>query len=215
MRRSPTAVRDFERARQYGVAGEVLDGKAIMAREPNLTGEFAGAVYFPAPGFVPDPGALAKAYAALFKRKGGRFLVGDARTLQQERRRMAGQRIRGRGGRARGRGGARTMVRSGVSSARIFHPARRQARLPSASGAARQCRAQSSRARFRSRLSAGADEPRHSPYHRRGICPPRRAAEPDPDRAGIATGARIVSAGRGGRRKALEGAGRACPTWCR
>lgn len=76
-------VRDFERARQYGVAGEVLDGKAIMAREPNLTGEFAGAVYYPAPGFVPDPGALAKAYAALFTRKGGRFLVGDARTLEQ------------------------------------------------------------------------------------------------------------------------------------
>jgi D-amino-acid dehydrogenase len=76
-------VRDFERARQYGVAGEVLDGKAIVAREPNLTGEFAGAVYYPAPGFVPDPGALAKAYAALFRRKGGRFLVGDARTLEQ------------------------------------------------------------------------------------------------------------------------------------
>ena len=37
-------------------------------------------------------------------------------------------------------------------SARIFDPARRQARLSSASGAARQCRAQSSRARFRSRL---------------------------------------------------------------
>jgi D-amino-acid dehydrogenase len=76
-------VRDFERARQYGVAGEVLDGNAIVAREPNLTGEFAGAVYYPAPGFVPDPGALAKAYAALFTRKGGRFVVGDARTLEQ------------------------------------------------------------------------------------------------------------------------------------
>ncbi len=77
------AVREFERARPYGVAGEVLDSKAIAAREPNLTGTFTGAVYFPAPGFVPDPGALAKAYAALFKRKGGRFFVGDARTLEQ------------------------------------------------------------------------------------------------------------------------------------
>jgi len=72
---------DLERARQYGVAGEILDAKAILAREPNLTGDFAGATYFPAPGFVPDPGGLAKAYAALFGRKGGRFLVGDARTL--------------------------------------------------------------------------------------------------------------------------------------
>ena len=83
------AVREVERARQYGVAGEVLDGKAIAAREPNLTGDFTGAVYLPTPGFVPDPGALAKAYAALFKRKGGRFLVGDARTLEQDVGRMA------------------------------------------------------------------------------------------------------------------------------
>jgi D-amino-acid dehydrogenase len=75
------ASRDLERAKQYGVAGEILDAKAIAAREPNLTGDFAGATYFPAPGFVPDPGGLVKAYAALFGRKGGRFLVGDARTL--------------------------------------------------------------------------------------------------------------------------------------
>jgi D-amino-acid dehydrogenase len=78
------AVRDFERAKQYGVEGEVLDAKAIAAREPNLSGDFAGAIHFPAPGFVPDPGGLAKAYAALFKRKGGRFRVGDARTLEQD-----------------------------------------------------------------------------------------------------------------------------------
>src|SRR5437899_6977472 len=77
------AVRDFDRTQQYGVAGEVLDSKAIAAREPHLTGEFAGAIYLPAPGFVPDPGGLAKAYAALFKRKGGRFVAGDARTLEQ------------------------------------------------------------------------------------------------------------------------------------
>lgn len=78
------AAADLERARQYGVAGEVLDGKAIAAREPNLIGDFAGAVHWPEPGFVPDPGGLAKAYAALFRRKGGRAMVGDARTLQQE-----------------------------------------------------------------------------------------------------------------------------------
>jgi D-amino-acid dehydrogenase len=77
------AVKDLERARQYGVAGDVLDTRAIVAREPHLTGEFSGAIHFPAPGFVPDPGGLAKAYAALFGRKGGRYLVGDARTLEQ------------------------------------------------------------------------------------------------------------------------------------
>lgn len=77
------AVSELERARQYGVAGEVLDTAAIAAREPHLTGDFKGAVHFPAPGFVPDPGGLTKAYAALFGRKGGRYLIGDARTLEQ------------------------------------------------------------------------------------------------------------------------------------
>jgi len=77
------AVQELERARQYGVAGDILDASDIAAREPNLTGDFAGGVHFPDPGFVPDPGGLTKAYAALFGRKGGRFLVGDARTLEQ------------------------------------------------------------------------------------------------------------------------------------
>ena len=78
------AVRDFERARQYGVEGEILDGKALIQREPHLSGEFAGAIHFTEPGFVLDPGGLAKAYATLFQRKGGRFVVGDAQTLQQD-----------------------------------------------------------------------------------------------------------------------------------
>src|SRR5450432_954133 len=78
------AVRDFERARQYGVEGEILDHKAIMQREPHLSGDFAGAIHFTEPGFVLDPGGLAKAYAALFQRKGGRFVVADALTLEQD-----------------------------------------------------------------------------------------------------------------------------------
>ncbi|HMM89883.1 NAD(P)/FAD-dependent oxidoreductase [Bradyrhizobium sp.] len=77
------ALKDLKRAGEHGVTGEVLDGPAVIAREPHLTGEFSGAIHFPAPGFVPDPGGLAKAYAALFGRKGGRYLVGDARTLEQ------------------------------------------------------------------------------------------------------------------------------------
>ena len=78
------ALRDFERAKQYGVQGEILDSKAIIQREPHLSGEFAGAIHFTEPGFVLDPGGLAKAYAELFRRKGGRFVVADAQTLQQE-----------------------------------------------------------------------------------------------------------------------------------
>jgi D-amino-acid dehydrogenase len=78
------AVRETERARQYGVASEMLDSKAIAAREPHLTGDFAGAAHLPTPGFIADPAALARAYAALFVRKGGRFVVADARSLTQE-----------------------------------------------------------------------------------------------------------------------------------
>ena len=109
-------VRDFERAGQYGVAGEVLDAKAIAAREPNLIGEFAGAIYYPAPGFVPDPGALAKAYAALFTRKGGRFLVGDARTLEQT---DGGWRVSGPEGAASAR---EVVVALGPWSDLVFRP---------------------------------------------------------------------------------------------
>jgi D-amino-acid dehydrogenase len=78
------AIGELERARQYGVNADILDAAAIAQREPNLTGDFAGGIHFSAPGFVPDPGGLAKAYAGLFKRKGGRFVVGDARSLQQD-----------------------------------------------------------------------------------------------------------------------------------
>jgi D-amino-acid dehydrogenase len=77
------AAHEAERARQYGVPSEILDDDAIKVREPNLTGDFAGAVHLPTPGFITDPGALAKAYAALFVRRGGRFIVADARTLTQ------------------------------------------------------------------------------------------------------------------------------------
>ena len=86
------AVRDAERVKQYGVPSEILDRAAIAAREPSLTGDFAGAVYWPTPGFIADPGALAKAYADLFIRKGGRFVVADARTLTQE---LSGWRVDG------------------------------------------------------------------------------------------------------------------------
>jgi D-amino-acid dehydrogenase len=89
------ALRDFERARQHGVEGEILDAKAIAAREPHLSGQFAGGIHLPAPGFVPDPGGLAKAYADLFKRKGGRFFVADATTLDQA---GDGWRVRGETG---------------------------------------------------------------------------------------------------------------------
>lgn len=110
------AVCELERARQYGVTGDVLESRAIAAREPNLMGDFSGAVYFPAPGFVPDPGGLVKAYAELFKRKGGRFLVGDARTLEQS---AGGWRVTGSQGAAVA---TEVVVALGPWSDVVFHP---------------------------------------------------------------------------------------------
>jgi D-amino-acid dehydrogenase len=78
------ALKELERARPYGVEASLLDAKAIAEREPNLTGDFAGGLQFKQPGFVTDPGGLAKAYATLFRHKGGRFVAGDARGLQQD-----------------------------------------------------------------------------------------------------------------------------------
>ena len=78
------SVADLKRAREFaGVEGDVLDTAAIAIREPHLSGPFAGAIYWPAPGFVPDPGRLTKAYAELFVRNGGRLFAADARTLEQ------------------------------------------------------------------------------------------------------------------------------------
>ena len=110
------ALRDRDRAKQYGVEGETLDAKDIAEREPALTGDFAGGIYWPTPGFVPDPGGLAKAYAALFARKGGRFLVGDARTLEQ---RGGGWRIAGANGAIVAR---EIVVALGPWSDQVFRP---------------------------------------------------------------------------------------------
>lgn len=76
------AVAELERARGFGVDGDVLDADAIASREPDISGDFTGAIHWPAPGFVPDPGALAKAYADLFVRNGGRLIAADARGLE-------------------------------------------------------------------------------------------------------------------------------------
>src|SRR3979411_34799 len=54
------ALSDFERERQYGVEGEILDGKAIIQREPHLSGEFAGAIHITSLRCVIAIGGLSK-----------------------------------------------------------------------------------------------------------------------------------------------------------
>eukprot|EP01037_Dinobryon_pediforme_P012683 gene12683-12778_t len=77
------ALKDAEKIRQYGIKYDVLDEAALALREPHLETGLKGAIHFTDPGFVPDPGALVKAYAKLFISRGGRLLAGDAMSLAQ------------------------------------------------------------------------------------------------------------------------------------
>jgi D-amino-acid dehydrogenase len=74
---------ETEKLKPYAVNYEILDAAAVHAREPHLSQQVIGAVHLLDPGFVSDPGALVKAYAALFQHHEGVFVQADAKTLQQ------------------------------------------------------------------------------------------------------------------------------------
>ena len=67
----------------YGVNYEALTPAAVADMEPHLRGPIAGGILMPDPASVPDPAAVAKSYARLFQEKGGRVMIGDARSLAQ------------------------------------------------------------------------------------------------------------------------------------
>ncbi|RAH99830.1 amino acid dehydrogenase [Acuticoccus sediminis] len=75
------SVGDEATRREYGVEFEVWDGARTAAEEPNLLIDVAGAIHYPTPARVDDPGDVGKAYAALFEASGGRLMTGDARSL--------------------------------------------------------------------------------------------------------------------------------------
>lgn len=70
-------------AAQYGVGYRALDANTLAELEPSLTIRAAGGVHWTEPWTVRDPGALTEAYVALFRKLGGTFATGDARTLRQ------------------------------------------------------------------------------------------------------------------------------------
>jgi D-amino-acid dehydrogenase len=76
-------VADAEKLRAYDLHIDILDAAGVAAREPHLA-PVAGAVHYRDTASVSDPGALARAYAELFLSRGGRFVMGDALTLEQE-----------------------------------------------------------------------------------------------------------------------------------
>jgi D-amino-acid dehydrogenase len=67
---------------EYGVNFAALDAARLVELEPHLRDRFAGALHMTDPVSVADPGAVGKAYADLFMRNGGRFLAGEARSLE-------------------------------------------------------------------------------------------------------------------------------------
>ena len=72
-------------AARWGVLSEAVSRARLRELEPHLGGShasIAGGVLKPQAVSVPDPGAVGKAYAALFRQRGGRMLTGDARKLE-------------------------------------------------------------------------------------------------------------------------------------
>ena len=73
---------EAERLRAFGLAIEALDRSALAQREPSLSGVL-GAAHYLDTASVSDPSRLAQAYADLLVSRGGRFLTGDVRGLQE------------------------------------------------------------------------------------------------------------------------------------
>jgi D-amino-acid dehydrogenase len=67
----------------FGINFAHVDQAGLEALEPHLRGQFAGGIHMTDPISVADPGAVGRAYADLFVHKGGRFVSGDARSLEQ------------------------------------------------------------------------------------------------------------------------------------
>ncbi len=68
----------------YGIKADILNHRQLAELEPHLGDELIGGVHWKDPYSLADPHALSQAYAKLFEARGGRFVQGDARTLQQD-----------------------------------------------------------------------------------------------------------------------------------
>lgn len=66
---------------RWGVMSEHISADRLRELEPHLQGPLAGGLLKPQAVSVPDPGAIGKAYAALFSQRGGRFVIAEARAL--------------------------------------------------------------------------------------------------------------------------------------
>ena len=71
-----------EAASRWGTLSQSYSAAGLRDLEPHLNGSLAGGLLKSQAVSVPDPGAVGKAYADLFKQRGGKFVTADARTLE-------------------------------------------------------------------------------------------------------------------------------------
>ena len=71
---------------EFGVNYRTLDARALQQAEPYLAPVLAGALHWTDPVSVDDPQGLAHAYLRLFERLGGRFVQGNAASLEEANR---------------------------------------------------------------------------------------------------------------------------------
>ncbi|MGH8381962.1 NAD(P)/FAD-dependent oxidoreductase [Pseudomonas sp.] len=74
---------DAQALAPYGLSYEILDRQQLHAREANLSDNVVGGIHWLDPKTVTNPGGLTRGYTALFVKRGGQFIHGDARTLRQ------------------------------------------------------------------------------------------------------------------------------------
>src|SRR5262249_45708700 len=70
--------------REFGVNYRTVDARALQEMEPHLAPVLSGALHWTDPVSVDDPQGLAHAYLRLFEGLGGRFVQGNAASLEAE-----------------------------------------------------------------------------------------------------------------------------------
>jgi D-amino-acid dehydrogenase len=70
--------------REFGVNFRALDGRTLQDIEPHLAPVLTGGLHWIDPISVDDPRGLAQLYLRLFERLGGRFVQGNAASLQPD-----------------------------------------------------------------------------------------------------------------------------------
>ena len=77
------AVKDLDKIKPFGVKLDVLTAQQFAAKEPHVKQTVVGAIHLLDPANVTDPQELSRAYLRLFEQRGGLFVKGDARSLDQ------------------------------------------------------------------------------------------------------------------------------------